>query len=948
MSDINEKLAHTNEPHILTLDLAVGGMSCQGCVSKVRQKIQQKDVNAQVVGTPKENRLEVQTMLPEEQVEACIRDAGYQTLGHFEGPEARVDSTEQAHLPNSYQLAVEGMSCQKCVGKIRSSIQRLDKGAQVVGTPKENRLDVISSLSQQAIGDAIIEAGYEYFGDYVEQLQPQEQTLVNSEITPDKSTKANQSNISEINNEHAQKYQFSLTGITCAGCVNTIQKALDNVSGVQKAEVNFASRTAQVSSLTDADALIKAVESSGYGASLIEDVDQAEEDRQKNEQQEFHDKRNYAVLGLVMGIPLMLYGLLGGNMMVDTGYQRLSWGLIGLVTLLVMVVAGKNYYRSAWRAFKSRQSNMDTLITIGTISAWLYSMAIIIAPSVFPENARHLYFEASVMILGLINLGQALEVRARGKTSAALRRLLDLRPKIAIVMREGKEISLAVEQIQINDIIRVRSGEKFPVDGVVSEGESSVDEAMLTGEPLPIEKRPGDKVSAGTINGKGSLTYKATGIGSDTLLAQIIDMVGTAQNSKPPISRLADQVSSVFVPSVMMLATLAALAWFNFGPSPVIVHMLVAAVSVLIIACPCALGLATPISTMIGVGKAAEYGGLIRNGESLQRASELTTIVLDKTGTITEGKPKVVHQILAAGADEEHLAKLVSSLEKGANHPLANALMNHAELTSQDSYETSQFESIVGRGLKATIQGQIYFLGNQALIKEQNIDFSQLDSIDEQYAASTQVYLADRDQVLAVFCIEDPIKSGSASAIKTLQQAGLKVIMLSGDNHNSAALVANKLAIDDFHGELMPNDKLEWVRKLQAKGEVVGMIGDGINDAPALAQADVGFAMGAGTDVAMESADITLIRSDLASVAQVIEVSQATLRNIKQNLWGAFAYNSLGIPLAAGVLFPFTGWLLSPIIAGAAMSLSSITVVANANRLRRFKANLSSSDVQNK
>ncbi|MGB5996663.1 MAG: heavy metal translocating P-type ATPase [Marinomonas sp.] len=949
MSDINEQIAPANETRVQTLDLAVGGMSCQGCVSKVRQKIQHHDANAQVLGTPADNRLEVQTVLAKEQVEASIRDAGYQTLGDFETPADVVETQKEPSQPAHYQLAVEGMSCQKCVAKIRQSIQSLDAEAQVDGQPKANRLEVTTALSQQRIGDAIIDAGYEYFGDYIEVVQSLESAAEpDSTPIPPAAEKDRPTKDQKADSERAHKYQFSLTGITCAGCVNTIQKALDRVSGVEKAEVNFASRTAQVSSLTDAETLIKAVESSGYGASLIEDADKADEDRQQNERKEFHDKRNYAVLGLLVGVPLMLYGLLGGNMMVETGGQRLAWGLVGVLTLLVMSVSGKHYYRSAWRAFKSRQSNMDTLITIGTISAWLYSMAIIISPSVFPENARHLYFEASVMILGLINLGQALEVRARGKTSAALRRLLDLRPKFAMVVREGAEISLAVEQIQMDDVVRVRSGEKFPVDGVVSDGQSSVDESMLTGEPVPIEKHPGDKVSAGTINGKGSLTYRATGIGSDTLLAQIIDMVGTAQNSKPPISRLADQVSSVFVPSVMILATLAALAWFNLGPAPVMVHMVVAAVSVLIIACPCALGLATPISTMIGVGKAAEYGGLIRNGESLQRASELTTIVLDKTGTITEGKPKVVHQVLASGEDETHLATLVSSLEKGANHPLANALIDHAEATSQDTYETSQFESIVGRGLQAEIQGETYFLGNEALMKEQNIDLSTLAKVDEKYAASTQVYLANRRQALAVFCIEDPIKASSESGIKTLQKAGLKVIMLTGDNKNSAALVANKLNIDEYHAELMPNDKLDWVRTLQAKGEVVGMIGDGINDAPALAQADVGFAMGAGTDVAMESADITLIRSDLTSVAQVIEVSQATLGNIKQNLWGAFAYNSLGIPLAAGVLFPFTGWLLSPIVAGAAMSLSSITVVANANRLRRFASRLTDTSNQDR
>ena len=510
---------------------------------------------------------------------------------------------------------------------------------------------------------------------------------------------------------------------------------------------------------------------------------------------------------------------------------------------------------------------------------------------------------------------------------------------MALIIRNNLEITLPVESIQLNDRVRVRTGEKFPVDGVVEDGQSSVDESMLTGEPLPIEKRQGDPVSAGTINGKGSLIYKATGIGSDTLLAQIIDMVGSAQNSKPPISRLADKVSSVFVPSVMIIAILAALTWFNIGNTPVIVHMMVAAVSVLIIACPCALGLATPISTMIGVGKAAEYGALIRNGESLQRSSELTTIVLDKTGTITEGKPTVVHHVLAVNGSGFEVAKLVASLEKGANHPLANALLHYSELTTKETYTVTNFQSIAGRGVKAEINEECYFLGNAAWVKQQKIDNSELNDFDDKYTLSTKVYLTDTKKILAVFYIEDPIKKESKSAIKAFKQAGLNVIMLTGDNENSTANVAQQLNIDEYHSELMPDDKLNWIRKLQGEGEIVGMIGDGINDAPALAQADVGFAMGAGTDVAMESADITLIRSELTNVAQVIDISQATLANIKQNLWGAFVYNGLGIPLAAGVLFPFTGWLLSPIIAGAAMSLSSITVVTNANRLRRFKPN---------
>lgn len=919
MNDVKEKSDTRND-----MQLNVKGMSCQGCVSKVRKSIQEHDSDAVITGFPKENRLEVQTQLTQEDIADYIQQAGYEYVGVF-------PAGEEYHQKETTPV----QDVQLSVSKVRKGIQALDENAEVTGFPKENRLDVTSTLTQEALQKAIEETGYQFHGNYIEQDQPEVEEVSNkSEFTADNSK-----------NERAQNFQLALSGITCAGCVNTIQKALNRVEGVQKAEVNFATRTAQVFTNTSVDALVNAVEAAGYGAKVIEDAQKAEADRQQSEQKEYRDKRIYSALGLGLGIPLVLYGWLGGSMMVETTRDQFVWLAVGLLTLVVMIVSGKHYYRGAWKAFCSRQSNMDTLIALGTASAWLYSMAVVAFPQALPESARHLYFEASVMILGLINLGQALEVRARGKTSQALSRLLDLKPKNARVVREDKEVTLPVEAIEVNDIIRIRAGEKIPVDGVVLEGQSSVDEAMLTGEPVPVEKEKGATLSAGTVNGQGSLLYKAIRVGSDTLLAQIIGMVGTAQNAKPPIGKLADQVSAVFVPSVMIIAVLAALAWFNFGPAPVVVHILVAAVSVLIIACPCALGLATPISTMIGVGKAAEFGGLIRNGEALQRASELNTIVLDKTGTITEGKPKVVYQqVYVEGVD---VAALVVALEQGANHPLAEALLLHCQPKAESSMQTKAFESLTGRGIKAQVDGETYYLGNARLMEEQGLSLDKealnreaLETKDdkamEDYATATRVYLASSQSLLASYYIADPIKESAHKAIAALQKAGLNVIMLTGDSQRTAQAVAQKLGLDEFHAELMPEDKQQWVSRLQQQGEVVGMVGDGINDAPALAQADVGFAMGAGTDVAMESADITLIRSDLSSVIHMIEISRATMRNIKQNLWGAFAYNSLGIPLAAGVLFPFTGWLLSPVIAGAAMSLSSITVVTNANRLRFF------------
>lgn len=749
--------------------------------------------------------------------------------------------------------------------------------------------------------------------------------------------------------ESNQQYSLTIQGMRCAGCVKGVKKALDNAPGVVIAEVNFANQTAQVTTKGTSDDLIQAIEQAGYHGTIIYDAERSEQERSVRQQAEYRHKRRSAVYGIGLGIPLMLYGVVGGDMSVHSLSDQAIWGGVGLLTLWIMIQAGKHFFKGALKSLSNGQTNMDTLIALGTGSAWLYSMLVVLVPNWFPDNTRHLYFEASVMIIGLINLGQALELRARQKTSQALRRLLDLRPKTATCVDGERVYELPVEQIKVNQIIRLRSGEKIPVDGQVIEGQSTVNEAMLTGEAMPVKKSIGDKVSAGTINGQGSVLFKATRVGSDTLLAQIINQVAQAQNSKPPISMLADKVSAVFVPCVIGIAIMTAVVWYWLGQSETASYILVTSMSVLIIACPCALGLATPISTMIGIGKAAEYGGLIRNGDALQRASELTMIVLDKTGTITTGKPTVVKHWLKDQSRQKEILNMVAGLEKGANHPLANALLAHCHIHIKKDGELfiEGFESLVGLGVQGKIEGVHYFLGNERLMAEKGIEIPFIGNAefdrDPSVNTATKVYFADDSQLLATFDIKDPIKKGMKKAIDHFKQQGLQVVMLTGDNQNTAKHVAVELGIDQYQAQLLPVDKLNWIKKYQQKGEVVGMIGDGINDAPALTQADVGFAMGAGTDVAMESADVTLISNDLNSVANVIHISKATLKNIKQNLWGAFAYNSLGIPIAAGVLFPLTGWLLSPIIAGAAMSLSSVTVVTNANRLR----SLSLSDSHN-
>jgi Cu+-exporting ATPase len=552
--------------------------------------------------------------------------------------------------------------------------------------------------------------------------------------------------------------------------------------------------------------------------------------------------------------------------------------------------------------------------------------------------ARHVYFEATAMIIGLINLGLALEVKARGKTSAAIKRLIGLQAKTARVIRNGKAVDIDIALVQLNDKVSVRPGEKIPVDGVVVEGSSFIDESMLTGEPIPVEKSVNDDVVAGTLNKLGSLTFTATRVGKDTALAHIITMVKRAQNSKPPIGRMADVISSYFVPAMMIIAIISAMVWLNFGPEPSVGYAIVSAMTILIIACPCALGLATPMSVMVGVGKAAESGVLIRNGEALQTASTITTMILDKTGTITEGAPKITDIIVVNGREQEQVLQLAASIEQHSEHPLAQAVVQAAADKGLALFNVEQFTAIAGFGVQAQYQSTQLLFGNEKLMREKGIVLSDYQQQAQALAADakTPMYFAIDGELAAVIAVADPIKADSVAAIARLKSSGIKVIMLTGDNHATAAAVAARVGVDDFFADVLPQDKANKVAELQALGEVVGMTGDGINDAPALALANVGFAIGTGTDVAIESADITLMRGSLHGLADAIAVSKATLGNIRQNLVGAFIYNMAGIPLAAGVLFPVFGVLLNPVVAGAAMAFSSLTVVSNANRLRFF------------
>ncbi|WP_430461507.1 heavy metal translocating P-type ATPase [Thalassolituus sp. LLYu03] len=736
--------------------------------------------------------------------------------------------------------------------------------------------------------------------------------------------------------------ELLIEGAGCASCVGKIEAALKAVDGVANANMNFAQRTVTVTGGVTADILIRAIEKAGYKATpaMTDNDSDALSEKEKADQAYYQRLLRDMAIALSLGIPLMLYGLLGGAMTVSTTGERLAWLSVGLLTLGVMVFSGKHFYTGAWHSLKNHAANMDTLIALGTGTAWLYSVAVLSVPQFIPEMARHVYFEATAMIIGLINLGLALELKARGRTSEAIKRLIGLQAKTARVIRNGQETDISIEQVMVDDIVRVRPGEKIPVDGIITDGHSHVDESMLTGEPMPVEKPVGAPLAAGTINKSGTLLFRATRVGKDTALAHIIGMVKRAQNAKPPIGRMADVIAAYFVPVVMIIAVVSALAWLNFGPEPALAFAVVSATTVLIIACPCALGLATPMSVMVGVGKAAEAGVLIRNGEALQTASTISAMVLDKTGTITVGVPKVTDILLSGAENEETVLRLAATLESGSEHPLAQAITESARERGISTGHLSEFKAIAGHGVQALVDGRRLLFGNEKLMHDNRIALGEFHQKAQALAAEakTPMYFAIDNSLTAIIAVADPIKDDSVAAIQRLQRNGIRVIMLTGDNYLTAQAIAGKVGISEFFADVLPEDKSRKVQELQHQGEIVGMTGDGINDAPALAIANVGFAIGTGTDVAIESADITLMRGSLHGLADAIAVSKATLRNIRQNLFGAFIYNVAGIPFAAGILYPVSGLLLSPVIAGAAMAFSSLTVVTNANRLRLFKA----------
>jgi Cu+-exporting ATPase len=725
----------------------------------------------------------------------------------------------------------------------------------------------------------------------------------------------------------------------CAGCVSAVETALQSVPGVTQASVNLAERTAMVQGNPNPTELLQAVKKAGFDAAIMQGK-AAEAEKEAHEQAQYQRLWRRVWAAGIPGAFLFIGDMLLHALPDMEGAGHWFWLGMGLLTLAVMVYSGGHFYRGAWQQLKHRNSNMDTLIALGTGTAWLYSMLVVLFPDAVPSLARHAYFEAALVIIALVSFGNALEMRARGRTSAAIKQLMNLQPPIAHAVRNGQELDLPLEEIGLQETLRVRAGETVPLDGKLLEGQSHVDESMLTGESVPVAKKSGDSVTGGTMNGSGSFLMSVSHIGSDTVLANIVNLIRQAQSAKPAIARLADKVASIFVPVVVSIAILTFCLWYWLGPQPSLSYAVVTSMTVLVIACPCALGLATPISIIAGVGKAAQSGILIRNGEALQQAAKLDTIVLDKTGTITQGKPTLNLIRVAAGQDADRLLQLAASLERGSEHPLGAAIREAAKTQGLADLPVGEFAAIAGHGVQGTLDGrQGWYIGNTRLMAQQGLVLDAWQSVLRELDAQgqTPVFLANKQQIVALFGIADSIKTDAVDSIRALQQQGLDVIMLTGDRREVAEHIAQQVGIRTVHAEVLPADKSQIIGALQAQGRKVAMVGDGVNDAPALARADVGIAIGAGTDVAIAAADITLVGHSLRGISHAIAISKATTRTIWQNLFGAFIYNSLGIPIAAGVLYPFTGMLLDPMMAGLAMALSSVTVVTNANRLTRLK-----------
>ncbi len=870
----------------------VGDMSCASCVHNVEQAILSVDgvLETSVNLVEKESRV---VGGDPELVVAAIIDKGYEA-------ERIVEKSSSAD--RGYELRVGDMTCASCVRKVEEAIFGVDGVRSAVVNLVEKKAQVHGG-NPEAVVEAVVAHGYDA-------------GLIESVVAP---------------------HTFYL--LIQQGEVAVDQKVVQEtlLARDQDAAVVAVGEKLQVTTLEHpADVLLR-LAGVGVVTTIEESFSDPYQEQAAEARQEIRRAWQRAVVAAGVG-----FGLMAGHMsglFPGLNENRFFWGVAALACLATMVFSGHHYYVSAWKQARHRSANMDTLVALGTGAAWVSSLMVILFPG-FIHGGNHLYLDASVMILAFLQLGHGLETRAKGTTSEAIGALVGLQAKTARVARDAGEVEVPVSLLRLDDQVRVRPGEKVPIDGILVQGKSTVDESMLTGEPLAVKKGAGDHVTGGTMNRSGSFVFKVSNLGDDTTLAQIIHMVKKAQLSKPPIGRLVDKVAAVFVPVVIIIAIITFGIWFGVAPEPKLAYALSTAIAVLVIACPCSLGLATPIAIMVGTTRAAQCNVLIKNSDALQTASTLTHVVVDKTGTLTQGKPTVTDIISTGGDDEQYLLRLAASLESQSEHPLAEAVVAAQQQADTELLSLDNFIAVPGRGVQAEHGGKTYYLGNHHFLEEKSAEIAVSQILAAEKAASqggTPIWLGDREKVLGLFILKDPIRKDSAAAVHGLQEQRVTVVMCTGDNRVTAEAVAKELGIEVVHSEVMPEDKLDVVKALQQQGARVGMVGDGVNDAPALAQADTGFAIGSGTDVAIENSDITLTGDSLHHVSAAIGISSATIRNIKQNLFGAFIYNVIGIPLAAGLFYPFTGWLLQPMFASAAMALSSVTVVSNANRLRFFK-----------
>ncbi len=813
-------------------------------------------------------------------------------------------------------LSIRGMTCAACAQRIEKTVGKLPGIKQASVNLASEKLFVEydeSTLPLATIKEAVTKIGYEI-----------------------------------VEKTDSASVTIPIGGMTCAACAQRVEKAVGRLEGVHSASVNFATEKATVTydpHQIRLSAIREAIEKAGYKALEVSRTDAADEDR-KRKQKDIRTLWVKFIIAATLAVPLLYIAMVPMITWVKLPFPAglgpmdypLVYGLVQMALVIPIVAVGYKFYTVGFKALIQRSPNMDSLIAIGTTAAVLYSIYNVFQITQGDFHAvEALYFETAGVIIALILLGKTLEAISKGRTSEAIKKLMGLAPKTAIVLQNGVEKEIPIDEVEIGDIIIVKPGAKIPVDGTVLQGQTAIDESMLTGESMPVDKRPGDAVYAASLNANGTIQFRADKIGSDTALAQIIKLVEDAQGSKAPIAQMADIVSGYFVPIVCAIAVVAGVAWF-IGTGD-LEFSLTVFISVLVIACPCALGLATPTAIMVGTGKGAENGILIKGGEALETAHKINTIVFDKTGTITEGKPTVTDVLPAAGLEQKRLLQITASAERASEHPLGQAIVQGAQGLGLELLPVDEFQAITGRGIEAKLNGAAILAGNRKLMDERGISLGELAASSDRLAeeGKTPMYVALDGRLAGIIAVADVVKHSSRAAIESLHKMGIEVAMITGDNTRTAAAIARQVGIDHVLAEVLPQDKSNEVKKLQTAGHKVAMVGDGINDAPALAQADIGIAIGSGTDVAMESADIVLMRSDLMDVPTAIELSKRTIRNIKQNLFWAFGYNVVGIPIAAGVLHLFGGPLLNPIFAAAAMSLSSVSVLTNALRLKRFK-----------